>query len=322
MNNHNKSSYNLFTSEKVNRLTEKRTDENWLNEQLKCPDTLFVPLWQDQNLFDVSGEPKVVFLKKKELKNFSLKELSFTLLGELNDNIYFSVSLDNYNLDIEKEFSSFGIFASIRKYAALLNKDEASLIAYSNALNNWQKRHHFCGNCGGETSLVLGGHRIDCSNPDCNQQIFPRTDPAIITLVYKGDKCLIVRQPHWQPAQYALVAGFVEPGESLESAVAREIYEETGIEVTNIKYFSSQPWPFPGSIMLGFIAEAVTEKIILHDQELDDAKWVTRNEIIAGLKNKSLKSPTNFSIAFRLLENWFDQDNNKKLADIILQLNK
>ena len=107
-----------------------------------------------------------------------------------------------------------------------------------------------------------------------------------------------------------------------KSAVAREIYEETGIEVTNIQYYSSQPWPFPGSIMLGFSAEAITNEITFHDKELDDARWVTRAEIIEGLKNKTLKSPTNFSIAFRLLEKWFNQGSNEKLTDIILQLNK
>ena len=132
---------------------------------------------------------------------------------------------------------------------------------------------------------------------------------------------MLVRQPHWQPGQYALVAGFVEPGESLESAVAREVYEETGIQITDIDYFSSQPWPFPGSIMLGFSAKAITEKITLYDNELEDAKWMTRNDIVEGLKTKTLKNPTNFSIAFRLMENWFNLESNEKLANIISRLN-
>jgi NAD+ diphosphatase len=321
MNNKNNSSGNFFTSENLNRLSNKRNDEKWISIQLESPDTLFIPLWEGKNLINVSNEPDIVSLKKEELKKNFLKELSFTLLGELNGKIYFSVSLDDYNIDIEKEFSSFGLFATLRRYAALLNKDLASLLAYSNALSNWQKRHHFCGICGSKTLLVLGGHRIDCSNPNCNHQIFPRTDPAIITIIYKDNKCLLVRQPHWQPAQYALVAGFVEPGESLESAVAREVYEETGIQITEIEYFSSQPWPFPGSIMLGFSAKAVTEKITLHDKELEDAKWMTRKDIVEGLRNKTLKNPTNFSIAFRLLESWFNLESDEKLSEIISRLN-
>ncbi len=321
MNKQNKSSANFFASENLKRLAEKRNDEKWISKQFESTDTLFIPVWQGKNLFDISDEAKIVTLRKDEIKKFGMKECSFTLLGKLNNKVYFSFSLDRIDTDLDKEFSSFGIFAPLRKYAALLNKDDASLIAYSIALSNWQKKHRFCGNCGNKTILVLAGHRLDCSNTDCNHQIFPRTDPAVITLVYKDDKCLLVRQPHWQPGQYALVAGFVEPGESLESAVAREIYEETGIEVTDIKYFSSQPWPFPGSIMLGFSAEATTNKITFHDQELEDAKWMTRNEIIEGLKNRTLKNPTSFSIAFRLLENWFDKDNNEKLSNIISRLN-
>lgn len=249
------------------------------------------------------------------------EKISPTLLGKLNDKVYFLVSLDDYDADMEKKLSPYGIFATIRKHAALLNKDEASLIAYANALNNWQNRHSFCGICGSKTKSALSGHRLDCTNPECNHQIFPRTDPAIITLVYKDDKCLLVRQPHWQPGQYALVAGFVEPGESLESAVEREVYEETGIYVEEIDYFSSRPWPFPGSIMLGFSAKAVTEQITLHDKELEDAKWMTRKDIIEGLKNKTLKNPTRFSIAYRLLEKWFNLNNNENLEGIISHLN-
>lgn len=322
MSNKNKSSDNLFTSESLNRLTEKRTDEEWLTKQIECSDTLFIPHWKGKNFFDVSNEPKMISLKKDKLKSLWKKGLPITLLGELNNNIYFSISLDDINTDIEKEFSSWGIFASLRRYAALLNKDEASLIAYSNAMSNWQKHHQFCGNCGSKTIIALGGHRLDCSNIECNHQIFPRTDPAIITLIYKDDKCLLVRQPQWQPGQYALVAGFVEPGESFESTVSREIFEETGIEVTNIEYFSSQPWPFPGSIMLGFFAKAITEKITLHDDELENAKWMTREEIIEGIKNKTLKHPTNFSIAYRLLETWFNKNSTETFSDIISKLNK
>lgn len=317
----NNSSDNFFTTESLNRLAEKRNDEKWINLQLENPETCFIPLWQDKNLFNISSQPKVVFLEKGRVKNFSPGKNRITLIGQLNNRIYFSLSLDD-NTDTEKEFSEFGVFASIRRYAALLDKDEASLLAYSNALNNWQKHHQYCGLCGGKTKPVFAGHRLDCSNSECNHQIFPRTDPAVITLIYKDDKCLLVRQPVWQPGQYALVAGFVEPGESLESAVARETYEETGIELDEIIYFSAQPWPFPGSIMLGFFAKAVTEKIILHDKELEDAKWMTRKEIVEGLKNKTLKNPTSYSIAFKLLENWFNEKSTEKLSDIISNLNK
>ncbi len=316
----NNSSANFLTSENLNRLSEKRDDENWITKQLEKPNTLFILLWQEKNLFNLSKEPKVVFLSKSDLSAFWKDSLSPTLIGELDNKIFFSISLEYIDINIEKQYSDFGVFASLRKYAALLSRSEASLLAYANALNNWQKHHRFCGSCGSKSNLVYAGHRMDCSNPECRYQSFPRTDPAIITLIYKEDKCLLVRQPHWQTGQYALVAGFVEPGESLESAVAREVYEETGIYIEDIEYFSSQPWPFPGSIMLGFSAKAVTDKITLHDKELEDAKWVTRDELINGLLNKTLKSPTSYSIAYRLLENWFNSNSSEKLSDIISKL--
>ncbi len=319
----NKSSDNIFTSEKLSRLTEKRNDETWVREQRGKSNTFFIPILQEKNLINVSfPEPKVAFLKKDQLKNFFDDNIRLTLIGELDGSIYFSFPLNNKAADIEKELSKLGIFTSIRKYAALLNKDEATLLSYANALNNWQKHHLFCGKCGSKTNLGLTGHRMDCSNSDCRHQSFPRTDPAIITLIYRDNKCLLVRQKQWQPGQYALVAGFVEPGESLESAVARETYEETGIELDEISYFSAQPWPFPGSIMIGFFAKAITKKITLHDDELEDAKWMTRDEIIEGIKNKTLKHPTTFSIAYRLLETWFNKSSNGKFSEIIFKLNK
>jgi NAD+ diphosphatase len=317
----NKSSDNLLTSENLNHLSIKRNDENWINEQLDKPETQFIPLWNEKNLFNISNNPKIVSFNKTEVKKLFSRGFDTTLLGELNNIVYFSFSLDGNDTDIENKLADYGVFSSLRRYAALLHKDHASLLAYANALKNWHNRYLFCGICGNKTKSASAGHRLDCTNLECNNVIFPRTDPAIITIVYKDDKCLLVRQPNWQPGQYALVAGFVEPGESLESAVAREVYEETGIQITDIDYYSSQPWPFPGSIMLGFSSKAITEKITLHDNELEDAKWMTRNDIIEGLKTKTLKNPTNFSIAFRLLENWFNHDSNEKLSNIISRLN-
>ena len=317
----NKSSDNFFTSENLNRLAEKRNDENWIKENLENPETLFIPLWQEKNLINLSSDPQIGFLKNELLLKYLPADNRPTLIGELNGKIYFSLSLDNSDPDIEEAFSGFGSFVPIRKYAALLDKDEAALLSYAKALNNWQSRHLFCGKCGSKTQLAYTGHRMDCSNRDCSHQSFPRTDPAIITLIYRENKCLLVRQSKWPPGQYALVAGFVEPGESLESAVARETYEETGIELDEITYFSAQPWPFPGSIMLGFFAKATTEEITFHDDELEDAKWMTRENIIDELKNKTLRNPTSYSIAYRLLETWFNKESNEKLSEIISQIN-
>lgn len=317
----NISSDNFFNSEKLNRLGEKRNDYEWVKKQIRDPDTLFIPLWEEKNLIDVSGEPCIVFLNKQELEKILSPLPDLTLIGSLSGKVYFSVHLGGAGPDTEKLFEKFGVFVPLRRYAAHFDWDKAALLSYANALSNWQMRHRHCGRCGSRTKLVYSGHRLDCSDPSCDHQSFPRTDPAIITLIYREDKCLLVRQLPWKPGQYAMVAGFVEPGESFESAVARETYEETGLELDDITYFSTQPWPFPGSVMVGFFARAVTEKITLHDGELEEAKWMTRDEIERGLRNKTMRNPTKFSIAYRLLETWFDREGGTKLSDIISEIN-
>lgn len=316
----NISSDNLFTSEKLNRLGEKRNDYEWISKQLDARDTLFIPLWEEKNLINVSGDPCIVFLDKREISEIMRRLPAPTLIGSLDGRIYFSVPVTGTGPETEKLFAKFGTFVPLRRYAAHFDRDEAAMLSYANALNNWQMRHLHCGKCGSRTKLAYSGHRLDCSDPSCDHQSFPRTDPAIITLIHREDKCLLVRQLPWKPGQYALVAGFVEPGESFESAVARETYEETGIELDDITYFSTQPWPFPGSVMVGFFAHAVTEKITLHDGELEEAKWMTRDEIEKGLRDKTMRNPTKFSIAYRLLETWFDREGHRKLSDIISEI--
>jgi NAD+ diphosphatase len=149
-------------------------------------------------------------------------------------------------------------------------------------------------------SAAQGGHVMQCAA--CGHQQFPRLDPAVIVLVTDGERALLGRQPAWPPGRYSTVAGFVEPGESLEDAVAREVREETGVIVDAVEYHSSQPWPFPSSLMLGFTAHASRTDIDLSDQELEDARWFTRAQIAAG----EIALPTTHSISFRLIEDWYD----------------
>jgi NAD+ diphosphatase len=157
-----------------------------------------------------------------------------------------------------------------------------------------------------------GGHVLVCSNPVCRHEQFPRIDPAIIVLVSDAERALLGRQAAWPVGRYSTIAGFVEPGESLEDAVAREVLEETGVQVDRIEYHSSQPWPFPSSLMLGFMAQAVTHEVHLKDQELEDARWFTRAEIIAGTP----VLPPRQSISYRLIETWFDAGAERPLRDI------
>lgn len=190
----------------------------------------------------------------------------------------------------------------LRSAAGELERGEAGLFAYARGLANWQDATRHCAYCGAPLVLVDGGHRASCKG--CGRLHFPRTDAAIIVIVEHGDACLLGRQSAWRARQYSTLAGFVEPGESLADTVRREVREETGIEVTDCDFHSSQPWPFPASLMLGFTATAAGRDIHLADGELEDARWFTARDIEKGLRDGSLRVSTPLSISYRLIEHW------------------
>ena len=191
-----------------------------------------------------------------------------------------------------------------------MQRTPASLLAYASAMIKWHRRTRFCGKCGKQTRAIQSGHVRHCGS--CDIQHFPRLDPAIIVLVTNDDKCLLGRQSSWDPGRYSTIAGFVEPGESLEDTVSREVLEETGVITGNVRYHSSQPWPFPSSLMLGFFAEAESSLINLGDDELEDAQWFSKQDIKEG---KPLL-PFPVSISFRLVEDWFNQGETVSLREI------
>jgi NAD+ diphosphatase len=175
----------------------------------------------------------------------------------------------------------------------------------------WHARHRFCGVCGAPTESVDAGHRRRCTRPDCAADHFPRTDPAIIVLVHAGDRCLLGRQARWTPGQYSTIAGFVEPGEALEDAVAREVREETGVLVHDVRYHSSQPWPFPASLMVGFTAAAATRDVHVDGTELEDARWFSRDDIRRGLASGALRLSSPASISYALIRDWMEEDGHQ-----------
>jgi len=195
-------------------------------------------------------------------------------------------------------------FAELRSVMTMLSPDEAEIAATARALLEWHRGNGFCPACGTHTRPEAGGwHRV-C--PQCRAQNFPRTDPAVIMLVTRGERLLLGRSPGWPARMFSLLAGFVEPGETVEAAVRREVAEETGIRCERVEYLASQPWPFPASLMLGCRAEALDEAITLERAELDDALWLSREEaipVLAGV-HPAIRPPRAGSIARYLMENW------------------
>jgi NAD+ diphosphatase len=207
----------------------------------------------------------------------------------------------------EFELSNHQQWLDLRLALPQLAEPYASILAYAKALIYWHQHHQFCGKCGSATFVHSGGHERFCEK--CNQSIYPRTDPAIIVAITHKTQLFLARQKHWPAKRYSVLAGFVEPGESFEQAVEREVWEESQLSVHAIRYVGSQPWPFPCSIMVGFEAEAKSTQFNLQDDELDDALWVTPDSLVEKLTTGEIKLPGSGSISYHLIERWAHRCN-------------
>ncbi len=223
-------------------------------------------------------------------------------LGDREPRALFAAEIEDGTAS-EPPLSGRGEFHDLHAIGALLSRSEGSLLAYARAVVTWSRRHRFCGSCGSPTSPREGGHVRRCVRAECETEHFPRTDPAIIVLVTDGDRCLLGRKDLWPDGVYSTLAGFVEPGESLTEAVVREVREESGIEVGRVRYRSSQPWPFPTSLMLGFHADRIGGELEVDGIELADARWFHREDL-ARRREIGLRLPSRVSIARRLIEEW------------------
>lgn len=225
-------------------------------------------------------------------------------LGTSNGRAIFArVAEDTERAELEIEPHRW---VDLRLAASQLPAADAGYAAYARALVHWHARHRFCGACSHPTRAEAGGHRRRCSNPECALEHFPRLDPAIIVLVEFEGRCLLGRQASWPPRRYSVLAGFVEPGESLEDALKREVAEESGAQVVECDYHSSQPWPFPSSLMLGFTARAASADLS-YGSELEHAAWYSPDEMLAAVRAGELKLPPKVSLSSRLIEDWYEE---------------
>ena len=300
---------NIFAGPYLDRAAHLRQDPAWYAAALADERSRAVPVWNSRSLIAEGDAPHAIYLEMRDVPPERRNDADLILLGRIGDTSYFAYEIES----VEPPALLPGTrFEDLRLVAAVLPIDEAGLLGYARAMISWQRRHRFCGTCGMKTLPAKSGHVLVCTNPSCRHEQFPRIDPAIIVLVSDGERALLGRQASWPVGRYSTIAGFVEPGESLEDAVVREVFEETGIEVDRIEYQSSQPWPFPASLMLGFTAHAVTTEVHLRDQELEDARWFTR----AALTSNGALLPPRQSISYRLIEQWFDAGAGTPLRDI------
>jgi len=294
---------NIYASGPLDRADRLRMNAAALAEALASDRARLVPVWRGNNLVrlgaTISGH--MLFAARTDL--LRLTEITIFLGLDAEGSPLFAIDLSHHESPPQIEAET--AFEDLRKVGPMLDEADGAVLAYARGLVHWHRRHLFCGVCGAPTESRRGGHERRCTNPDCAAPHFPRTDPAVIMLVHDGaDRIVLGRQKDWPPGRCSVLAGFVEPGESLEDAVAREVMEEVGLPTAEISYNSSQPWPFPSSIMLGFTARATAEKMTVATDEIEEARWVSRAEIAACPEDESFALPRRDSIAYRLIRDW------------------
>lgn len=290
----------------LDRAAERRSDEDWLRARIASPETRIVPVFEERSLVSPGETPRAVVLTPADLGSLDLDETVFLGVDE-SEHAHFAIELGSARAALAAEQRTE--FIDLRRIGPLLDAREAGLLAYARAMTYWHRTHRFCGRCGCPTLVGDAGWLRRCASDGCEQPHFPRTDPAIIVRVLHGDRILLGRQAAWPPRWYSVLAGFVEPGESLEETVRREVAEESGVKVGEVSYHGSQPWPFPSSLMLGFGAEAESEDLDLSRDELVDARWMTRQQIADEVAAGALRLPPPQSISRRLIDEWLSSKN-------------
>jgi len=278
----------------LDRCTNQRKNKRWLNTEFNREESLFCVINEGMSLFNKDAIPAAIYLSKTQLPTVNVDSCIYLGKGDLGKGSFnnnqskvvsiFAIDFNKLRFSTQEELSETGQWLGLRKVTANLSGIEASILALAKGLVHWHSSHQFCGHCGHANRSVEAGHARRCS--DCRNMTFPRTDPAVIMLVEKmfNDgiaRCLLGRQASWTQGMYSTLAGFVDPGETLEQAVIREVIEETGVEVENPQYIKSQPWPFPASIMLGFTAVATSDVIDISQDDLEDAQWFSREQLVS-----------------------------------------
>jgi NAD+ diphosphatase len=278
------------------RVGERRTDAAWLEETWASPATRVVPLVGTFLPVDDAGE------RVRWRAGAGLPDGLRIFLGTRDDVAHFALVLPRP--DDDQPFDE-GRWTSLRGVVQTIKEPDAGFMVHAVALAEWHAGHRFCPRDGSPLRVHDAGHVLRCEAEDHQQ--FPRTDPAVIMMVTDGERALLGRQPAWPEGRYSTLAGFVDPGESLEEAVVREVAEETGVHVTDVTYFGNQPWPFPQSLMVGFFARATTTEVHVDGAELSDARWFTREELRTGAEAGSLVLPGGISISRSLVEAWYGE---------------
>jgi NAD+ diphosphatase len=300
---------NVFANSPLDRASQVRTNADWLAEKLADERSLFMPMWRLMPFLHArsgDGPRQAGWIRSGLATELMAPGAATIFLGISNDCAHFAIDLAAPD-DPSKSgpLQGLGAFEDLRTVAEAIDPGDAAILAQAKSLIDWHQRHGFCANCGAKTALADAGYKRFCEG--CETEHFPRTDPVVIMLAVHGDKCLLGRQAKWPRGFYSALAGFVEPGESIEEAVAREMFEETGIRAGIVQYHSTQPWPYPSSLMIGCFAEALNTEIQVDMVELEDAKWFSKEDMREALAGRGpVRAPPSLAIAHQLIKTWVE----------------
>jgi NAD+ diphosphatase len=308
---------NTFAGNPLDRAGERRGDEAWLAERADDPQSLAVAIWNGKPLVEDAPAPsdaedgkpgvQIAYLRADMAKDLAGTPERLLFLGLWKDIAVFAVDLEGGADPAEGPLQGLGRFEELRGVAPALPAPDAGILATAKSMFEWRRKHKWCSNCGQETHVTDGGWKRLCAS--CQTEHFPRTDPVAIMLALHDGKCLLGRQALWPPGMYSALAGFVEPGETIEEACARELMEEAGLTATAVRYHSSQPWPWPSSLMMGLMADVDSDVAAPDQTELEAVKWFTKDEAKALIKGEleGFFAPPPLAIAHQLIKAWAEE---------------
>jgi NAD+ diphosphatase len=300
---------NVFAGNPLDRVSERRPDAEWIAAQLASPEALGLALWNGKPLVESSkeGGVQIAYIPAGMARELAGGPERLLFMGLWQSTAVFAVDLEGVADPADGPLQGLGRFEDLRMIATALSVAEAGILATAKSMFEWRRKHRHCAACGQPSEVADAGWKRVC--PSCKAHHFPRTDPVVIMLAVKGERCLVGRQAAWPKKMYSALAGFLEPGESIEEACARELWEEAKLKTVRVRYHSTQPWPYPSSLMIGLIAEVENDDAQPDMIELDEVRWFTREETRAMLRGEiaDANAPGALAIAHSLIKAWADE---------------
>ena len=306
---------NTFAGNPLDRASDRRAKAPWVAERLADAGSLAIAMWNGRPLVEDAkdaangaGGVRIAYLAADLARQLSGGPERLLFLGLWRETAVFAVDLEGDADPADGPLQGLGRFEDLRAVALTLPAADAAILATARSMFEWRRKHRFCAACGSPSETTEAGWKRIC--PACKAEHFPRTDPVVIMLAAKGDRCLLGRQTPWPKHMYSALAGFLEPGESIEEACARELFEEAALRTRSVRYHSTQPWPYPSTLMIGLIAEVENDDAVADQAELEEVRWFTRDEARAMLRGElsDAKAPPPLAIAHQIIKAWVEED--------------